>query len=75
MADGARYDPRYWIFNPVKTGDLSWANAEGFGGVGFWGADRQGDQLNHYFASPTLAARDWAIFEGDRGHPARAHHP
>ena len=75
MGTTGSYDPCYWIFALRNPEDLDWAKAQGFGGVGFWGADRDGDSLKYYFSSPTLAAQPWARFEGDRLTPfaARAH--
>jgi hypothetical protein len=39
--------------------------ARGWGGIMYWGADRQGDKMIYYFKSPFLETQSWAEFKGD----------
>jgi hypothetical protein len=60
MAQSAQYDPHFWIFGSVRPDFMPEAKRLGFFGVGYWGADRDGDRIKYYFSSPTLEKFDWA---------------
>lgn len=51
------YNPTYWVWDIESARDEDWARAEGFGGIGFWAADRRDGTIRYYFNSPTLKSQ------------------
>lgn len=60
MAQGERCDLDFWVFGSVRPDQMPLTRELGFVGVGYWGADRDGDRIKYYFESPTLSQVDWA---------------
>ena len=74
-ADG--YNPIYWVEGPADRahGELTDVEADsitaevikrGWGGITYWGADRDGEKMIYYFNSPSLKNQEWAV-EGKDG--------
>jgi len=60
MSQSAEYHPEFWLFGSVAPESMELMRELGFMGVGYWGADREGEEIRYYFDSPTLEAVDWA---------------
>lgn len=72
------YNPRYWVEGTTNYSKNTGKDSEkevtkmiddvynkGWGGVLYWGASRNGANINYYYKSPFLEKQSWATFERD----------
>jgi hypothetical protein len=73
--DSKAYNPTFWlegITSPRQKSEgaglkavIDEAARNGWGGVLYWGADRNGAEINYFYKSPFLEKQDWAVFKND----------
>ena len=61
MTLSAEYNPDFWLFGSIETSYMPRAKELGFMGVGYWAADRNGEEIKYYFKSPEFEKYPWAI--------------
>src|SRR5512140_3292135 len=72
------YEPRYWLEGGTDAWQKADEGTDaavsrmcnevynkGWRGILFWGADRDGAKMRHYFKSPFLEKQSWSTFVRD----------